>query len=308
MHLARCAVLVQVVRTSRDREHVPVGAERKRTDRRRQHILPDPLLGDRVPKRTMRVAAARRKRSIPRIKGKRVDREHHVLAIDLLAVAFEGVLLCLALGARVEELNRDAALDRRGRVADALRHAPHVAEHKFQRALARLLGLRRVFELVGIECIAHRAQVVDMHEPLSHSDDKARRRVLGLDGWRAGIDRDGVHGKHLVRQRNGVPKCLVRLREGVPELERGVPGPRNEQLCGVVVAYAAYAVLVLADDHGLPCLEIESGVSGVSTYNRTRRSRHALAASDSLIQHTSSTAAGCSKVCRTRTPLGPWSH
>lgn len=253
----RRRALLEVLGAGRDREQVAVGRERERAHRRGEHVLPDALLCHRVPQRAVAVAAARRKGAVGGTKGDRVDRKDDVLAVDLFAVALERVLLRLALGARVEELDRDAPLDRGRGVAHAVWHAAHVAQHVLERRLACVFRRNGVGRL-GVDRVAELREVVHVHGAAGHGDDQARRRVLHSDGRRAAVERHAVHRKHLVGQRECVLQCGVRRRRRVPHLDRLIPRARKEELGVCIVQDAAHAIVVFAEDHRLAVGEVEA--------------------------------------------------
>lgn len=124
-------------------------------------VLAQAAFSHAVPEADDGVAAAGGKGAVDGMEGEGVDGVDDVDAGLQLAVALEGVLLGLAGVAGVEELDGDAALDRRRGVAEPVGHAGDGARLELERRLAALPGR------------GHVAQVVQMDAAGRHGHDES---------------------------------------------------------------------------------------------------------------------------------------
>lgn len=186
-------------RTRTHRQIPPITRERQRRDTRGVLlILADASLRSGVPQRHDAVAAPGRERAERRMERQRVDRVHDIGALGLgigLPVALECVLARLRIGAGIEPLDGDAALDAAGGVAVVVGHACHGAGHEFQGGLALLPGLEVFFGggggavgfSVGGEEEGDGVELVDVEEAGGHGDDE----LGGGDGEGVGLLGEG---------------------------------------------------------------------------------------------------------------------
>eukprot|EP01139_Manchomonas_bermudensis_P000629 Amastigsp_a692_22.p3 type:complete len:261 gc:universal Amastigsp_a692_22:940-158(-) len=201
---------------------LPVLRERKRRDRRRvAPQLADALAIRSVPNVNKTVASPRRKGPEAAVEGKRVDWERRLDAVvSFDPVALERELLRLGGGREVEELERDAALDGRERVARAAWVGSNAPRLVLERRLTTLLRLA-----------SKHAHIVDVHVPPCGADDDT---VPGR-----------VERKCLVRQLHGgcgAPGCAR-----VPNPHGFVPRARDKRSYGVRVAECARGRVVRAE-------------------------------------------------------------
>ena len=173
--------------------------------------------------------------------GKRVDGIYNVNAIDRFAVTLERVLLRLRLGRRVEELDRDTALDAARGVPQLRRHARNAPRHVLHGRLAALPGL----DLHGSGSRVHRRalqqlHLVYVHRSARHGDHQLVRR----EGYRERLAWEGDGGRRLAR-----------LGERV-HVERAVPGGGYADVGAGRVCDGPSAVFVRAQNDRVARVEI----------------------------------------------------
>ncbi len=170
-------------------EIFPVGAERKRRDRRCQlWIDADPSLCYCIPDGNHTIPTSGCEGAVNRVEGNGVDRVHHVYIVHGLSMAFEGIFACLGLAGGVEPFDSHTAFDAGRSIALVVGHAIDCSRHELQTALASLpwLDIESVVGSVA-QALAFACQgleFVDVQGSRGHGNDQLGGRHGQGEGLR----------------------------------------------------------------------------------------------------------------------------